>query len=174
VVLRVTGTTILSTQVWPLGVALNFTDTDLTDVTATDANFVTWTINGYQGIIPYATTYPGFTTICLVDNTSTAVADVLVDILSSESGVVQENLAVGTIPGRTTARIDFGETAITNVPTSDTAAITVGTNTRYAARLTVTADQNQVYVNCIQLEPGSPNKRMVPVLTDEGAVNWRQ
>lgn len=173
VYLGVNGTTILTTQVWPLVATVNFTSASLTDPTGTDSSFVTWTINGYQAIIPYVTTFPGFTTICIADNTSTAVADVMVDILSSESSATDTNLAVGTIPGRTTVRLDFGETEITNF-TGGAAAITVGVNTRYAARLTITADQNQVYVNCIQIEPGSPNKRMVPVLTDENAVNWRQ
>jgi hypothetical protein len=171
VYIGVNGTSLLTTQVWPLTATLDFTNVNITDPTATDFSFVTWTINGYQAVIPYVTTNPLYPTICIANNTSTAPANVMVDILSSETGRTQTNLAVGAIAGQSTVRLDFAGQTVSNAVLGS-ASILLGAEERYSARLTITADQNQVYVNCIQADPAG-SKRMVPVLTDDQAINWR-
>lgn len=171
VYIGVDGANLLTTQVWPLTATLNFTNANIIDPTATDSSFVTWTINGYQAVVPYITTNPLYQTICIANNTSTAAADVMVDVLSSETGTTQANIAVGSIAGQSTARLDFAGTTVSNAA-GGSGSILLGADERYSARLTITADQNQVYLNCIQTDPAG-SKRMVPVLTDDQAINWR-
>jgi hypothetical protein len=171
VYIGVDGINLLTTQVWPLTATVNFTNANITDPTATDLSFVTWTINGYQAVIPYITTNPLYPTICVANNTSTAAADVMVDILSSETGTIGTNLDVGEIAGLSTVRLDFAGQTVSNA-VAGSAAIPLGVAERYSVRLTITADQNQVYVNCLQAEP-TGFKRMVPVLTDDTSINWR-
>jgi len=142
------------------------------DVPLASGNIMVWAINGYQAVVPYITTDPAFATICIANNTSVSSADLVVDILSSESGTVATNLGVGTIGSKKTVRLDFNGLTVTNAAGGSN-TIPLGAGQRYSVRFTITADQNSVYVNCIQIDPAG-SKRMVPVLTNELNINWRQ
>jgi hypothetical protein len=168
----VTGAVTLDVQTFTVVALLNFADnTKYNDVALASGNIMVWTINGYQAVVPYITTNPLYQTICIANNSSVSAADVVVDILSSETGAVTSNLGVGTIAAKSTGRLNFAGQTVSNAA-GGSAPIPLGTEERYSARLTITADQNQVYVNCIQTDPAG-SKRMVPVLTLEGAINWR-
>lgn len=134
---------------------------------------LTWTPNGYQGIIPYINGSSTFDTICFISNKSSQSAPVTVSILSTESGATLtglQGIAVGTVPAAGTMRVDFTSsvtpyTYAGGVETAGTPIALTGVqgNDRLSAILNIGANQQQVYVNCIQADPAG-SKRAVPVL----------
>jgi hypothetical protein len=165
----VDGTNLLTTQTWPVTAELNFTNALVTDLSGTSTTFLIWTINGYQAIIPYATTNPAYATYCISNNTAVADADVVIDVISSNTASVMNSIGMGSIAGQSTGLLVFSSQAISNGATSYDASALLGTDERYSARVTITADQNAVFLNCIQADPGGP-KRVVPVLTDRSNI----
>ena len=135
-----------------------------------------WGIDGYQAIVPYLSTNATVPTICIVNNTSTSAADVFLDVLSSEGTITGlSNLALGSIAAQKTIRLDFsGGDILVNlvvVPTASVAAM--GTDKRYAGKLTITVAKDSVFMSCIQTDPYNLSKRMVPVLTGRTADEWK-
>ncbi|MBI4691166.1 MAG: hypothetical protein HY754_13025 [Nitrospirae bacterium] len=156
-----------------------------TDPTADSyATVMTWTPNGYQGIIPYLNGSATYKTICIINNKSTATASATLDIISTESGATLSSLSglsLGTIAAQGTMRVDF-DSSITpysyssGTETAGTATTLTGlqSNDRYSAMINVGASPTQITVNCIQLDPAG-SKRAVPVLTQVSASNpWQQ
>lgn len=141
---------------------------------------MSWTPNGYQGIVPYMNTQSIYATICFINNKSTLTGAVTADILTSESGATLTSLsglALGTLAALGTMRVDFASsitpyTYSGGVETAGTAVPLTGLqeNDRYSVLINVGAAPSQVTVNCIQLDPAG-SKRAVPVLTQIGASN---
>ncbi len=141
---------------------------------------MSWTPNGYQGIIPYLNTQSIYTTICFINNKSTLGGAVTADILTTQSLATLTSLsglALGTLAAQGTMRVDFASsitpyTYSGGVETAGTAIALTGlqTNDRYSVLFNVGAAPSQVTVNCIQVDPGG-SKRAVPVLTQIGAAN---
>lgn len=169
VLIGVDGTTTLSTQIWPLDVLLDFNDTDFTDVSSTHTDFITWTINGYQGVIPWLDTRSTVPMYCLVNNTTDAAATIFLDVLSYDTnpgGAVADTyqgLNIGSVPQEASSLLKFvGETV--SLEGTDTVLDFGGVNTRYSAMLTATAAAGGVHINCNQTDPHG-SKRMTPVFT---------
>ncbi len=134
---------------------------------------MTWTPNGYQGIIPYINGSSTFDTICFISNKSSSSAPVTVSIVSTESGAALtslQGLSIGSVAAGGTIRVDF-TSSITpytysngvETPGTPISLSPVAANDRLSAVLNIGANQQQVYVNCIQADPAG-SKRAVPVL----------
>lgn len=134
---------------------------------------MTWSSNGYQGIVPYISADSLYKTICMINNTGTTSAAVTVDVQTAESGATLTSLqalSLGTVSANGTKRIDLASTLTpyTYSGTTETAGTAttltgVQSNDRYSARINVAAPPASVTVNCIQLDPAG-SKRAVPVL----------
>lgn len=141
---------------------------------------MTWTPNGYQGLIPYISTQSAFSTICIVSNKSTASATLTVDILSSQSGASLtrlSGLSLGSLAGQGTMRVDFASqiTPYTfsggvETPGTPIALTGLADRDRYSALINAGASPTVITINCIQNDPAG-SKRMVPVLTQTSASN---
>lgn len=182
----VTGNVAVNPRTFKITPDINVTGTGSQDVAAgTQTVMDTWGVNAFQAVIPYLSTTAIFNTICVIDNIDTSVnAGIVMDLVSSTSGTTLSGLSLGTVNAMATKRIDFS-LAVTPFATgsSETAQtpITLTGMTdpqRYAARLTITANPNNIHVNCIQLDPAG-SKRAVPVLkfadfTTAGSTGWIQ
>jgi len=175
----VDGDNILFRQIWPFTAELQLQNAG-PNLFESDNNFITWSIDGYQAIVPYMATWAGYGTTCIVDNRSGVDASIYADIISSESGFTTQNIELGIVGAERTTRLSFSGTDATNFgdPTTGADDVTMplglAADNRYATLLTITTIPNDVFVNCFQNLPGSPTPRMVPVLTDEFQVDWRQ
>lgn len=138
----------------------------------TNANAGAWSVNGYQGVLPYLftgdTTLP-IDTFCLVNNSSASQTGlVFVDVISSEGDITGlSNLQIGAIPPQKSQMIKFAGDSVFFDGTEGTHQLaTMGTEKRYAARMTVTATPVNVTVNCFQVDPANGTKRVIPVYLD--------
>jgi len=142
------------------------------------ANAMTWNLNAYQAVIPFVVNSAVVPTFCLVNNGAAArTGTVLVDVLSSEGAVVLTNLNLGSLAPQKSQLFEFQGNEIDTVSTTGVTAkvadlTALGANTRYAPRLTVTVNPNNVQVSCIQTDPSTGVKRLVPVLSN--ATNFNQ
>lgn len=181
----VTGNAVLQTRTikgsWDITVGSGGNDPAADSFT----QLMSWTPNGYQGIIPYISASSTYGTICFINNKSLISAGVTIDILTTESGATLTSLqalSVGSVGSGKTIRVDLSS-AITpysysgTTETAGTATTLTGlqSNDRYSAQINVGAAPAQVTVNCLQLDPAG-SKRAVPVLTqaDGAAFPWQQ
>lgn len=135
-----------------------------------------WNTNGYQGVLPYATTYSGYPTYCLINNTSSSSASITVDIMTSESGATLSSLAglsLGSVGALGQKLIAFSGTSITpytyssGIETAGTAVTLTGLNStldRYAARISVGTTPANVTVKCYQPTPAG-SYTDIPIFT---------
>ena len=166
------GTDSLQTRTIQANVAVGVTGTGSNSPAASSfANAQVWGLNAYQGLIPFMVNSASVPTFCLVNNGDPARSgSVLVDVLSSEGAVVISNLNIGSVAPKTSQLFSFTGNEIDTVSTTGVAAkvgdlTTLGANVRYAPRMTVTVNPNNVIMTCIQTDPVSGVKRSVPVLT---------
>jgi hypothetical protein len=131
----------------------------------------TWDTNAYQGNPVWMVNSSAVPTYCLINNADTSrTGTVLIDVMSSEGAVILSG-TLGTIAPKTSNMATF--TADSALLTGGTAVslATLGADKRYTAKLTVTANPNNVSMTCIQTDPVTGAKRSVPVLSNSG---WRQ
>jgi len=140
---------------------------NVTLFSATDSH--EWQLDKSLAVVPYIQTAATMPTYCIVNNASSTDAEVELDVISSENGfVTADDLDLGTIPAKTTKMYTFSGTTVT--PKGESAfALGVTDGQRYSARFNIMAPPNQVFINCIQQDPNTNVKRMVPVLTEDGA-----
>jgi len=180
----VDGTDVISTASFTVGV----TGTGNTSFPASYTYLTTtsggsWSTDGFQGVVPYMSANPLFTTICFINNTTTAAVTVFADILSAESGASLTGLTgmtIGTVPAGGVTRFDFTSSILPysftgGAEVAGTAIPLTGLNAadRYSARLTVTGTTTAITTNCIQLDPAG-SKRAVPVLTLQTGAQYYQ
>ncbi len=159
-------------------------DTGYTSYTYLDSNSAgAWSLNAYQGIIPYILTLGNHETFCIVANNSGSRVDVFFDIISSEGSVSDLiNLDLGEIEDNSLAFIQFDGTEITLMDKTLTGATVdvsaMGSDViRYAGKIIITGNKDNLWTSCMQRQGGSPqNKRFVPVLTDRttSGAQWGQ
>lgn len=148
------------------------------------STLMSWMSNGYQGIVPYISGDSLYSTICMIDNKSSASAPVTIDILTTESGATLTSLSglsVGSVGAGKTIRVDIDSSLHpytysggTETAGTTTALTGVQSNDRLAAQINVGASPTSVVVNCIQKDPAG-SKRAVPVLTQTGSTTvWQQ
>jgi hypothetical protein len=138
-----------------------------------------WLPNGYQGVIAHGTTYSGWPTYCVINNSSTSSANISVDILTAESGAALSGLSglsLGSIPASAQKLIVFSGTSITpytwsnGAETADTAnaKTLTGLNStldRYSARINVATSPSTVTVKCYMGAGGTGTYVDIPVFT---------
>jgi hypothetical protein len=142
----------------------------------------TWVVNAFQAIIPYAHTTPTFKTVCMVDNIDpAAAASISATIVSSSGATVSAPISLGTLGAKTTTRYDFDTniTPYSQVGGVETAGTPIATGLtdpqRYAVKLTVSSNPDNIHVNCLQVDTLAGIKRNVPVLKQiSGGNGWVQ
>jgi hypothetical protein len=172
---EVDGTTSLQTRTLQASVDVGVTGTGANDPGAAAADDAqVWGLNAYQAVIPWMVTSSSVPTYCLINNADASrTASVLVDVISSEGGIVVENLNLGSIDPETSNMAVFSVDSASLTGGTPASLTTLGDNQRYAPRITVTANPANVTMTCIQTDPISGSKRAVPVLTGAGAT-WKQ
>ncbi len=142
---------------------------------------MTWSPNGYQGIVPYLRESAGYNTTCIISNQGSVNAPVTFTTLTAESAASnQPSYALGVLPAMSTMRVDIpGQNAtspsITYYNYTQDAAgsgYTVQTLTginstldRFSGEFTIGASPSSITVNCIQADPLlQGGKRAVPIL----------
>lgn len=173
---EVDGTTSLQTRTLQASVDVGVTGTGANDPGAAAADDAqVWGLNAYQALIPWMVTTSSVPTYCLINNADASrTASVLVDVISSEGGIIVENLNMGSIDPQTSNMAVFSADSASLTDGTAVSLTTLGDNKRYAPRITVTANPANVTMTCIQTDPISGSKRAVPVLTGAGAATWRQ
>ena len=138
---------------------------------------MTWTPNGYQGIIPYINGSATFDTVCVLSNEGTATAAVKFSALSTESGAALaglQGIVLPSLPGGSSMRLDL--TSSLTPYTYSGGVETVGTpipltgvqpNDRFTGQLNISAAPVTITVNCIQTDTLAGVKRSVPVLQSQ-------
>jgi len=96
---------------------------------------------------------------------------VLLDVLSSEDGVVIATQILGTIAAKTSNMATFTADSASRAGGTPVSLSTLGTDKRYSPKVTVTVNPNSAGMMCIQTDPGTGGKRAVPVLTNS---DWIQ
>ncbi|HIE58641.1 MAG TPA: hypothetical protein EYH43_06605 [Persephonella sp.] len=179
VYLGVDGQNILNQQTIPISATLSF-DEGYDAVTASDNEFITWRIGGYQAIIPY-----GMNGVigasCIINNNASSPADIYVDVLTAEGistiGSLPTNLNLGSLDGKESGILvingDKIKLYVNGVLEGSADISSLGENRRYSLRLTVTADNNSVYISCSQKVEGEVGSRNMPIYTNQNDVNWR-
>lgn len=144
------------------------------------ATMSTWSVDAYQAFIPYLNASTSYTTSCIISNTGTSAATVLMNITSDTAGAASTVLTSSsaiTIPGTTTKRIDF-DTNVTpwTTGTSETAGTPIATisSGRYAALVTITGTPANINMTCFRIEPNATNKTPVPVYINGTNAPWLQ
>ena len=130
-----------------------------------------WGTNAYQGYIPWMVNNSLVPTYCLITNNDVArIATVLFEVVGSESASVLSG-TLGTLAPKTSILGTF--TANSALLAGGTAInlTTLGVDSRYAGKLTLTNNPNVVTVTCVQTDPLTGVKRSVPVLTNSA---WGQ
>ncbi len=142
---------------------------------------MTWSPNGYQGIVPYLRESAGYNTTCIISNQGSVNAPVTFTTLTAESAASnQPSYSLGALPAMSTMRVDIpGQNAtspsITYYNYTQDAAgsgYTVQTLTginstldRFSGEFTIGASPSSITVNCIQADPLlQGGKRAVPIL----------
>ncbi len=142
---------------------------------------MTWSPNGYQGIVPYLRESAAYNTTCILSNQGSANAHVTFTTLTAESAASnQPSYSLGVLPAMSTMRVDIpGQNATSPTITyynytQDAAGsgYTVQTLTginstldRFSGEFTIGASPSSITVNCIQADPLlQGGKRTVPVL----------
>jgi len=150
----------------------------------TQATLQTWNVNAFQAILPYANTDStgAYKDYCILSNgDTTAAATIYVDVLGSTSGNTPTNSYTGTLPAKSTKRIDFDNKIrpwSTGSSETEETAVDLGlTGTqRYAVKFTVTSNPDNIHITCFQQE-GSI-KRALPLLKlhtfSSGNQGWIQ
>lgn len=180
--LTVNTTDVISTRNFKAGVtSVPASSTYPTITYLSDAAAGSWTINGYQAVIPYISANTNYTTTCMISNANTSSADIFFDVLSAESGASLtglSNLDVGSIAAGAEKRIDLGSSATpylaNNVVDTGNVQVLTGLSAsdRYAGKLTITGTPANISVNCLMADP-SGSKRLVPVFPSAGTnLTW--
>ncbi len=126
-----------------------------------------WTLNGYQAIIPFLDTRTTVPTFCVLNNADTIAATVFFDVLASEGTTTGlQGFDLGTIAAGATALITFSGETVT-LAGSTAVAVATGTDKRYSGKVVVTANINNVSMDCVQTDPVTGQKRKINVLTEE-------
>lgn len=167
----VSGTTALNQRTIKGTPALTISGTDAQgSQTGTQATLQTWNVNAFQAILPYANTDStgAYKDYCILSNgDTTAAATIYVDVLGSTSGNTPTNSYTGSLPAKSTKRIDFDNKIrpwSTGSSETEETAVDLGlTGTqRYAVKFTVTSNPDNIHITCFQQE-GSI-KRALPLL----------
>jgi hypothetical protein len=162
--------------------AFSLSGTGLNTFTDTAVTLMTLASNGYQGIIPYVSVDPLYTTICFVNNGGTAAAAITADVMSSESvasTTALTGLSAGSVAAKATVRLDIGSTitpytlsGTTETAGTATTMSTLSSVDRYSLRINVAGNPSTITVNCVQKDPAGA-KRAVPVLTQTGTSYYQ-
>lgn len=180
----VAGTTTLNTRTITGAIDITVSGTGANDP-AQDSytTLMNWYSNGFQGILPYATTYSGYPTYCLINNTGSSSAGITVDILTAESGASLSSLgglSIGSVAASGTKLIAFSGTAITPYTYSNgsesagTAVSLTGLNStvdRYAARINVGGSPTTITTKCYQATPAG-SYTDIPIFTSGTNTNY--
>ncbi len=155
---------------------------------------MTWSPNGYQGIIPYLRESANYNTVCVISNQGSVNAPVSFTLLTAESAASnQPSFSLGTLAAKSTMRIDIpgqnatspGITTYTSYAQDSggsgyTVQALTGINStldRFSGEFNIGASPSQITVNCIQADPLlNGGKRAVPILqnnTQSGGL-WLQ
>ncbi|MBI5442517.1 MAG: hypothetical protein HY900_15040 [Deltaproteobacteria bacterium] len=179
------GTSVMETQVVTLtgSLALGGAPANVTYLTPqayAPGTSHTWSINGSQFVVPYLHTNTNRGTYVLINNTSSNVAEITVDV-TGDSGKV----AGGTT---TATRLDLGTVAANSTRLIEPAQINaalpaafLSANNRFMGKFTVNAPVASVFATAFQNEPSNGTKRPIPVLTPAnnvggltGAGAWKE
>jgi len=126
-----------------------------------------WVLNAYQAFIPWMVNASTVPTYCLINSAETTrTANVILDVLSSEGAVTILNQSLGSIAPQTSILGIFTANSVTLGSGTPVSLTTLGTDRRYASRITVAANPNNISIACIQTDPISGAKRAVPVLSN--------
>jgi len=126
-----------------------------------------WTPNAYQGVIPYLITDTARVTYCLVNNSTTSAANVLLDVLSADGAAITglTSLNMGSIAASSSKLVTFSGTDASLQDGSTVSVAALGTGLRYSGRLTVTGNQSSMFLNCFSVD--SYGKKSIPVFTNQ-------
>jgi len=165
------GTSALQTRIIQSSVDINVTGTGATDVAATAyANAQTWGLNAYQALIPWIINSASAPTYCLINNNDTVnTMTVLLDVTSSEGSVIVTNANLGTVAAKTSKLSTYTNNSVSLTGGTATDLTTIGANGRYSTRVTLTVNPASASMACIQTDPITGAKRVVPVLTYDSA-----
>jgi hypothetical protein len=161
------GTTSLQTRTLTVSGDVNVTGTAANDPAASAyANAMVWGVNAYQALIPWIINASVAPTYCLINNNDTAISgNVVLDITSSDQTATLANQAMGSVNAVTSGLLVFTADSATLDSGTPVDVSTMGTNGRYSAKVTVAVSPSNVTMACIQTDPISGSKRIVPVLT---------
>jgi hypothetical protein len=163
------GTTTLQARTFQANVDIAVTGAGPNDPGAsTFLNAQVWGLNAYQALIPWMVNNTDVPTYCLINNGDpTRPANVILDVVSSEGGVILNNQLLGSIPARTSnlAAFTANSASLTGGTAVALTTLGLGAGSRYSPRITVTANPANVSMTCNQVDPSLGNKRAVPVLT---------
>lgn len=181
---QVTGSTNLATRTISGTYDINFGTGGVDTITAPSyATIQTWSLNGYQAIIPWLTLSSTVPTYCLVNNSNSASATMFMDVVTSDAAQTTTNVSLGDIAANTSLLLIFNDQGVqsqdaagTTTTLNDLSAVsfTGSTSKRYSGKLTVAGNQNNVTMTCAQTDPVTGGKRPVPVLTGDTNVNGPQ
>ena len=181
--ITVNGTDVLRTGDWKVSLTVEADEvlpagTKITPLE--NETLLTWGINGSQFIVPYLHTQADYGTYVVVTNTSTADAEVSLDVYSDKSlkgGQTQasmacSNITLATIPANSTATYYPSDINSAIDATSGCANFST-TNERFMGQFSLVAPSNNIHAVAFQKD-GINGKRSIPVLTNSGTHDWRE
>lgn len=181
---QVTGSTNLATRTISGTYDINFGTGGVDTITAPSySTFQTWSLNGYQAIVPWLTLSSTVPTYCLVNNSNSASATMFMDVVTSDAAQTTTNVSLGDIAANTSLLLIFNDQGVqsqnaagttTTLNNLSAVSFTGSTSKRYSGKLTVAGNQNNVTMTCTQTDPVTGGKRPVPVLTSDTNVNGPQ
>ncbi|MFO0751884.1 MAG: hypothetical protein U0411_00980 [Thermodesulfovibrionales bacterium] len=177
---QVTGSTNLATRTISGTYDISFGTGGVDTFTAPSyATIQSWSLNGYQAIIPWLTHTSTVPTYCLVNNSNSASATMFLDVITSDAASTTTNVSLGSIAANTSLLLIFNDQGVQSQNAAGTTStlnnlsavtFTGSTSKRYAGKLTVAGNQNNVTMTCAQTDPVTGGKRPVPVLTSDTGV----
>jgi len=172
--LAVDGTTTLGTRTLTGQVSVSTDGTTYTNA-GTSMDVMTWTINGFQGNIPYLSSTADTTTYIKLNNNHTVDAIVSFDA-TDDAGTRITNLTVNKA-GASTSGLTAGQAGLWSAAdiltaaraSGQTGAATFAADNKFRVTATVTAPTAKVYGVAIQQISGGRD-RMIPIFTTSTAV----
>jgi hypothetical protein len=166
-----TGANVLSTRTISGTTQVRFNSSGITMSETSSYPFQNWVVNAYQGLVPWLVKSDVFKAWCLINNNSSANANVTLATFSMEDGTPITSQSLGTIPAGKSQLYILGNEVTVGSANYPLTGIT--DNKRYSAIFTVTASRDLVTMACQQYNE-TFGKRLLPVLTDKDGSKWKQ
>jgi hypothetical protein len=166
-----TGANVLNTRTISGTTQVRFDSNGITMSETSSYPFQNWVVNAYQGLVPWLVKSDVFKAWCLINNNSSANANVTLATFSMEDGTPITSQSLGTIPAGKSQLYILGNEVTVGSANYPLTGIT--DNKRYSAIFTVTASRDLVTMACQQYNE-TFGKRLLPVLTDKDGSKWKQ